>query len=250
MQHIWQVKVYSSGYDDPSLRGVEEDRRPWDFVEEVRSYCSPDCALLDIGCGTARKIMPLATGVAELWGLEPSEEMRTDARKIATSAGIPNFHIVDGVAEVLPFPDGRFDLVTSVMAPHTTREVWRVLKPGGTAIFEKIGEQDKVNIKAFFGHDQEGPRGQFIGPDGERERFFRADLSEFLYVISVRSGKWRTVFSMEGLLKLLHETITIRNFDLERDSSALERIQKELLSPHGIETFQHRLLFIARKPTS
>jgi SAM-dependent methyltransferase len=246
MQPSWQVKVYSSGYDDPSLRGFEEPR-PWDLLQVIREYCSPRCSLLDVGCGTARKIMPLAADVEELWGLEPSDEMCTDARIYATAAGVTNFKIVKGIADALPFPDERFEVVTSVMAPHSARELWRVLQPGGTAILEKIGEQDKLNIKTLFGDDEDGPRGQFVVPDGEREKVFRQDLCEFFDLIDVRNGTWRTVLSMEGLIKLLHETITIRNFDLARDAAVLRRIEQELSSPEGIGTFQHRLLFIARK---
>jgi SAM-dependent methyltransferase len=151
------------------------------------------------------------------------------------------------MAAALPFPDEQFHVVTSILAPHNARELWRVLKPGGTAIVEKIGEGDKLNVKTMFGDDEEGPRGQFMVPEGEREKLFRADLSQFFDVIEVRNGKWRTVFSLEGLVKLLYETNTIRNFDLSRDAAVLRKIEDELSSKEGIETFQHRLLFIARK---
>jgi SAM-dependent methyltransferase len=246
MQASWTDKVYSSGYDDKSLRGVE-DPRPWDIIQVVREHCPPGCSLLDVGCGTARKILPLAAHVGELWGLEPSAEMRSDGQRMAISAGVTNLQIVDGTAASLPFPDERFDVVTSMLAPHDSRELARVLRPGGIAIVEKIGEGDKLNIKEPFGEDHEGPRGQFMLPEGGRERLFRQDFSQFFDLIDVRSGRWKTVFSFEGLLKLLHETNTIRNFDVERDAPALRKIQTELASPEGIVTSQHRLLFIARK---
>jgi SAM-dependent methyltransferase len=213
----------------------------------IREHCSPGSALLDVGCGTGRKILPLAGDVGELLGLEPSTEMRGEARRLAAKAGATRFRIVNGTAERLPFPDERFAVVTCVMAPHSASEIQRVLRPGGTAILEKIGEHDKLNIKAYFGADGAGPRGQFMEPDGERERSFRRDLSAFLEVIDVRSGQWKTVFSRDGLIELLTETITIRDFDLGRDAVVLKRIEQELLSPREIETSQHRLLFIARK---
>jgi SAM-dependent methyltransferase len=246
MQQGWQVKVYSPGYDDPSLRGLE-DPRPWDLLQVIRGYCSPSSSLLDIGCGTGRKTLPIAPEVRELWGLEPSDEMRNAARELAAAAGAANFQIVKGTAEELPFPDERFDVAISVMAPHSTAELWRVLKPGGIALLEKIGERDKRNIKALFGDDDQGPRGQFVMPDGERERVFRSDLGQRFERIEVRSGSWRTVFSRAGLIVLLQETITIRNFDPVRDAGVLRRIETELSSERGIETIQHRLLFVARK---
>jgi SAM-dependent methyltransferase len=242
----WTDKIYSSGYDDHSLRGWEAPR-PWDILEVVREHCPRTCSLLDIGCGTARKILPLAAELDEVWGVEPSEEMRTDARRAADGMAATNFKVVDGRADCLPFPDERFHVVTSLLAPHDTRELWRVLRPGGTAIVEKVGESDKSNIKTLFGSDHDGPRGQFMAPEGERQEELRRDLAAVFEHVVVRSGKWRTVLSFEGLIKLLYETNTIRNFDLAADASTLRRIEQELYSSEGIETVQHRLLLIARK---
>ena len=52
---------------------------------------------------------------------------------------------------------------------------------------------------------------------------------------------------MEGLILLLEQTPTIRNFNRETDSDALQRIKDKYNSHQGIETTQNRILIIARK---
>ena len=65
--------------------------------------------------------------------------------------------------------------------------------------------------------------------------------------IEVRNGFWKTWYTKVGLQKLLEETPTIKDYDKKKDLSIVKKIIKELNSPQGIETTQHRVLIIARK---
>ena len=100
--------------------------------------------ILDVGCGGGRTVSKLAAKAVEgkVYGVDYSEESvaasrRTNARGIDASL----VEIRQGSVSQLPFPDGVFDLVTGVEThfwwPDLTgdmREVFRVLKPGGTLI--------------------------------------------------------------------------------------------------------------------
>lgn len=90
--------------------------------------------VLDVGCGTGNYARALqeATGCA-ISGIEPSDQMRLRAGSAATWS-----ELVAGAAEVLPFPDGSFDLVYSTDVIHHVgdraayfAEAHRVLAPGG-----------------------------------------------------------------------------------------------------------------------
>jgi SAM-dependent methyltransferase len=93
--------------------------------------------VLDIGTGTGTA----ARAIAERWadadvmGVDVSEAMLTEARRLlpAELAGRVRYEHAD--ASALPFPDGSFDLVSlSNMIPFFD-EIERVLAPGGHVVF-------------------------------------------------------------------------------------------------------------------
>src|SRR5258707_5475613 len=100
--------------------------------------------ILDVGCGGGRTVSKLAAIATEgkVYGVDYSEESvaaskRTNARGI--DAG--RVEIRQGSVSQLSFSDGMFDLITGVEThfwwpdlPGDMREVFRVLKPGGTLV--------------------------------------------------------------------------------------------------------------------
>ena len=104
------------------------------LLERLRSIVAPDGSrLLDLGGGSGVTTVEFGEGARELYVIEP------DARKTERGlrAGAP-VTFVTGVAEAIPFEDGRFDRVVSLMSFHhfsdgdrACREAARVLSPGG-----------------------------------------------------------------------------------------------------------------------
>ncbi len=96
--------------------------------------------VLDIGTGKGRLAVATALSGARVIGLDISGEMLADARRAAQDGRL-NVYFTLGDAELLPFRDQVFDVVTCVEAlmhfPHpdvALREMARVTKPGGTVI--------------------------------------------------------------------------------------------------------------------
>jgi len=104
----------------------------------------PHSKILDVGCGGGRTVSKLATIATQgqVCGIDYSEESVAVSKK--NNAGwidIGRVEIRQGSVSQLPFPDDVFDLVTAVETHYfwpdlaaDTREVFRVLKPGGTLI--------------------------------------------------------------------------------------------------------------------
>jgi ubiquinone/menaquinone biosynthesis C-methylase UbiE len=102
----------------------------------------PGARVLDLGCGAGHvsyQVAPLA-GAVVAYDLAP--EMLALVATIARERGLDNITTTQGAAEQLPFPDRHFDLVFSRYSAHhwsdlggALREVCRVLKPGGLAVF-------------------------------------------------------------------------------------------------------------------
>jgi SAM-dependent methyltransferase len=237
----------AAAYTSPSLRGVE-DPRPWQIRDVIARHLQSHHTILDVGCGTATKTMELARQARRMIGVEPSPSMRAAAMGNATGMGITNFSVVAGYSQELPLADGSVDVLSSIMSPPDASEFGRVLRKGGVAVVECLGERDKYNVTVEFGRDERGLRGLFIEcAEGERLAYLTEQFAAHFSDVETVEGRWRTRFSIEGLVLLLEQTPTVRGFDRARDAAALRRVAQHHGGPDGIETYQHRVLVVARK---
>ncbi|HTB49306.1 MAG TPA: class I SAM-dependent methyltransferase [Verrucomicrobiae bacterium] len=240
---------YSPDFELDLIRGEDIDVWPWDLQAEIRSVVHSGDNLLDIGCGTAHKLLEIAPAVRSVVGVEPSADMRHRAEDHIAQAALTNVTIVEGNCDDIPYSDSSFDVVTCMLAPHVTSEVHRVLKPGGVAIMEKLGEQDKTVMKACFPPDDTGKRGQLedLRPN-ERRDIYRDEFEALFSEVTIRSGFWSTLLTAAGLDLLLAQTPTIRDFDPIKDQASVQRVKERSARTDGrILTTQHRLLIIATK---
>jgi len=106
-----------------------------------------DAVVLDLCCGTGDLAFAMARGAkARVVGADFSHTMLVRAREkaVAESAGKAPLQFLEADALNMPFADGAFDLVTTAFGfrnlanyEEGLREIYRVLKPGGTvAILE------------------------------------------------------------------------------------------------------------------
>src|SRR5512138_408848 len=96
---------------------------------------------LDVACGTGVVAITAARKGALARGLDLSPVLLEDARRNAATIGA-SIEFLEGDVEALPYADGTFDVVLSqfghMFAPRpevATREMLRVLKPGGVIAF-------------------------------------------------------------------------------------------------------------------
>jgi ubiquinone/menaquinone biosynthesis C-methylase UbiE len=101
-----------------------------------------DADVLDLGCGGGHVTFNVAPHVRSVIAYDLSQEMLDVVAEAARERGLGNVTTQRGVAEELPFEDGRFDAVLSRLTAHHWRDVnaglreaARVLKPGGLAVF-------------------------------------------------------------------------------------------------------------------
>jgi SAM-dependent methyltransferase len=102
----------------------------------------PGQAVLDVGCGTGVVAVTARRVGAKVTGLDLTPELLARAKEHGGVAGFGDIAWREGDAEALPYADGQFDVVLSqfghMFAPRAevaTREMLRVLKPGGTLAF-------------------------------------------------------------------------------------------------------------------
>lgn len=238
---------YTSAYDNPLLRGKEEPR-PWNFLEIVKEYAGAGKTLLDIGCGTAAKVVQLSPYFGKVIGIEPNPHMLEEAKKRVTHEQHSHIHLEEGFAHRLPVENSTIDVLTVMMSALEIVEIYRALKPNGVVVIEMPGEQDKKALKDFFIDLNEQPRGQYSFLPKESIKNLYNTLFENLFKdIIVREGFWDAYLTEEGLLELLTQTPTIRNFDKSKDKTQVEKAIKYLQTDMGIKVTHHRVLIIARK---
>lgn len=112
--------------------------------------------VLEIGIGSGLNIPLYDTRrVKHLWGLDPSEEMWSIARKNAAEHHLDAEYIQSG-AETIPLDNNSADtvLMTYTMCTipdihQALEEVRRVLKPSGKLIFCEHGEAPDPNVRRW-----------------------------------------------------------------------------------------------------
>ena len=111
-----------------------------EVLKEKVDFAKPQSsdAALDVACGPGAFVLALAPRLHFAWGVDLTPEMLRRARAYQAEKQISNAAFVRGDAEQLPFPDGRFDLVSCQCSFHhmpkpqlVLREMIRVAKPEG-----------------------------------------------------------------------------------------------------------------------
>ncbi|HEY7403264.1 MAG TPA: methyltransferase domain-containing protein [Candidatus Angelobacter sp.] len=117
--------------------------------------------VLDIACGTGEpsiSIAGLLRGSGDVTGIDISPEPLKIAEERARERGFTNIRFQQGDAHALPFADESFHRITSRLGvmffaepQRAFREMWRVLKPGGTATLLTWGPMDQPYFKTTIG---------------------------------------------------------------------------------------------------
>ena len=123
--------------------------------------------LLDIGCNWGRWSIAAARKGYHVVGMDPSLGAVTAAQRVSRQLGLSaSFVVADG--RYLPFLGGLFDMVFSygvlqhiekADAKRTLEESRRVMKPGGTALFQM---PNLYGMRSFYNYARRG----FRDPEG------------------------------------------------------------------------------------
>jgi ubiquinone/menaquinone biosynthesis C-methylase UbiE len=133
------------------------------------AHLEPGESVLDIGCGTGTLaiIAKRRVGDSAVVGIDASPEMVARARRKAARAKADvTFDVA--LAQSLPFPDARFDVVLSTVMLHhlpqaarqeAVREARRVLKPGGRLLaVDFVKSSGRGLLAHFHRHGRVDPR--------------------------------------------------------------------------------------------
>lgn len=124
--------------------------------------------VLDFGCGDGARSIQYAKAGAMVHAFDISPESVRNLVKTAKDLGLADrIHPAVMPAETLAYPDGMFDFVLGVAILHHTdvtlveREIARVLKPGGRALFiEPLAHNPFLRLFRLMTPDRRTPTEQ------------------------------------------------------------------------------------------
>lgn len=228
-------------YNSDLLRGVDLGPRPFDFTQEILSKTSSDNVLLDIGCGSASKLLPLVGYFRTIYGIDKNPNVIFQAARNVSSSGAPNIELVVGDGNNLPVASESIDMITYMLCPHNAPEALRVLKKGKYVVADRVGEQDKSGLKQFFVDKDGNSRGYRSElSNGEIARIHVEDFEKAGFQqVTANDYFWQTKYTPEGLWALLNSTPTIKDFDNQTDRECFEQACAAMEAPEGITLTQH-----------
>ena len=132
-----------------------KQREGWASFTPLETFTTPTAArlvrfagikpgqnVLDVACGTGVVALTARRQGARVTGFDLTPELLARAKENGAVKGFEDVVWKEGDVEVMPFKDGEFDVVVSqfghMFAPRpevATKEMLRVLKPGGTIAF-------------------------------------------------------------------------------------------------------------------
>jgi ubiquinone/menaquinone biosynthesis C-methylase UbiE len=244
---IWLAaeKQPFSGWDFSYLDDkVINELPPWSYETMVRQQMAQAKAVLDLGTGGGEKLLefkdvfPPKLAVTE--GYIPNLEL---ARRRLAPYGVQVRYSEAALAEILPFGDAEFDLVIDRHTGYNTREVERVLKPGGVFLTQQV--EGKSLLDLFDAFDCQ-PHWPYFNLAFALERV--AETGLVVEMAQEWSGKkiFKDVAALVYYLKAIPWVVD--DFTVETHLPYLVR-QQERLESEGQLVFHERLLVLqARKP--
>ena len=129
----------------------------FDLNQFIQKQITPGASIADLGCGTGELLLSLhKKGANHLIGVDSSPEMLEQAKLKLYNAKRLELRL--GEVEYLPMKDQEIDTVIMSMVLYhiiqpqkALKEIFRVLKPGGSFILADFEKHDRENIKEIIG---------------------------------------------------------------------------------------------------
>ena len=124
--------------------------------------------ILDIACGTGIYTRSIAKIATKVFGIDISQRMLEQAKKLTEKEGLTNIYLSKADAEKLPFSDNYFDAICCSGALHyftntykALKEMRRVLKPNSPLIVMTLIRRRFLKYKIVYEH-LEGDHGAHV----------------------------------------------------------------------------------------
>ncbi|HHU53361.1 MAG TPA: class I SAM-dependent methyltransferase [Clostridiaceae bacterium] len=224
-------------------RYVEEDSLPWNFKSVIKNYLTDEMQLLDMETGGGEFLLGLNhpySNTSAIEGWKPNVEFCNNK---LLPLGI-DFREADG-ADVLPFDEQQFDIVTNRHGDYNCSELKRILKTNGLFLTQQVGaENDRELIKLLQPEIKEPAYSkQYLGIRNKEleENGFEILESDEVF----RPIKFFDVGALVWFAKIIEWEF--QGFEVDKYLDNLYKAQEILERDGAIEGRIHRYYIAARK---
>ena len=213
---------------------IYNSENEFDFYTMLKKYSNPNSLCLDLGTGGGENLLKFYPEVGYIIAIDNSKEMIETANNNLKSYKDKKVKFVIGDNMNLKFPNNIFDLVSARNTNSDPRQVFKILKEGGTFIIQGVDTKDCSEIKEYF------KRGQYYN---QKENFSEIEYKTFDNV-GFKSVKLYPILfteyyeSKKELLKLLLKAPIINDFDSNNniiEDNILDEYIKTHQTDKGIE---------------
>jgi SAM-dependent methyltransferase len=234
-----------SGWDFSYLDDkVINELPPWSYETMVRQQMSQAHSALDLGTGGGEKLLEFRDvfppRMAATEGYLPNLQL---VRQRLGPYGVDVRHSEARLIETLPFGDAEFDLVIDRHTGYNTRDVERVLRPGGVFLTQQVDGKSLFDLFEAFDCRPHWPYFNLA---------FALERVAETHLVVEMAQEWsgRKIFKNVAALVYYLKAIPwiVDDFTVETHLPYLVR-QQERLEHEGQLVFQEKLLVLrARKP--
>jgi SAM-dependent methyltransferase len=211
------------------------------------SAVGPGTRLLDVGCGTGELCAQAAERGAAVSGIDAAEGMLAIARR-----RVPDGDLRVGPMEMLPWPDGAFDVVTAFNALQfaadfgvALRESARVTRVGGEVVVCNWGRRADRELMVVYDAlsalepDDESPPPPAVGEPGVLE-----DLGRAAGLEPVAAAEVDTPWTAPDLPALVDAFVAGAGFDAPGADEAIAAAAEPFRRPDGSYRFENRFRYV------
>lgn len=133
--------------------GDVEEPHSWSYTITVRHYLTGKDVVLDMGTGGGEFLASLHPLPPQTYATEAYPPNVPVAKTRLAPLGVTVVEVEEGVQEdfPLPFEDTFFELIINRHESFDSKEVFRILQPGGIFITQQVGERNNENLRMTFG---------------------------------------------------------------------------------------------------
>lgn len=225
------------GWDFSYLDGrMIEEQAPWSYSSRAAELMHQASSVVDLGTGGGERLLKLQNSWPEK--VVVTEEYPPNFR-LATERLSPfGVQVVDVPltdVDPMPFSNGEFDLVLNRHSGFNTKDVARILAPGGTFLTQQVHGLWAYDLLAVFGAKPQWP-------DSTLEKYVPQLKAAGLTIVNTQEWSGQLSFTDVGAIVYYLKAVPwlVPGFSVDTHSKYLLTLQRRLESGES-------LAFIARK---